>query len=226
MFAFTLPFNGRMTMGDQANPATPSPAPAAAAVPSHPAAEPPTPFSIERSWKVAGVAALIMVLLALVGIALTTSTDYTVASLYWVCLVPFYGLLCVATAWRRHGKHFDRQEVIRQGLHWLAIGAALALDFLARHSGVETGEAAGLNAMLLLALGCFLAGVHLEWFFAVVGLLLAAALIFVVKAEQYLGLVLIVGGLAAAAMVAYIWLLGPKHRSAVALSGPHTPAGS
>jgi hypothetical protein len=213
-------------MGDQSHPATPSPVPPVAADPNHPAAEPQSPFKFQRSWKVAAVAAIIMVLLALVGIALTTSTDYSVASIYWISLVPFYGLLCVATAWRRHGKQIDRQEVVRQGLHWLAIGAAVALDFLLRHSGVETGEAAGLNAMLLLALGCFLAGIHLDWYFVVVGLLLAAALVFVVKAEQYLGLVLIVGSLAVAAMVAYIWLLGPRQKKTVVLSGPSAPAGS
>jgi hypothetical protein len=215
-------------MADQPASTTNAPSPAVPADPNHPAAEPQTPFRIQPGWKVAAVAALIMVLLALVGIALTTSTDYHVASIYWISLVPFYGLLCVATAWRRHGKQFDRKEMVRQGLHWVAIGAALALDFLLRSSGEETGVAAGLNAMLLLALGCILAGIHFEWLFVVVGLLLTAALVFVVKAEQYLGLTLIVGGLAIAAMLAYIWLLGPRHSSkgAVVLSRPSAPTGS
>jgi hypothetical protein len=166
-----------------------------------------------RSWTIPTIVAVVMVLLALVGVALTTS-DRAFASTFWVCLVPVYGLLCVGTAWVRSGpgKPFDRKAVIHQVLHWLGIGVALWLDFLVRRSGEETGVAAGLNALLVLALGCYLAGVHLEWMFAVVGALLTLTLIIVTKADQYLWLIFIVGGITLAGMLGVRWMLH-KHAS-------------
>jgi hypothetical protein len=214
-------------MSTEPAPATNAPTAPLPAEKPHPAADQPPTFWIQRSWKVAAIAAIIMVLLGLLGVGLTT-TNSSLASTYWISLVPVYGLLCVATAWRMGGKRIDRPGVIRQSLHWLGILAALSLDFYIRGSGQETGVAAGLNAMLLLALGCFLAGIHLERLFVVVGLLLAAALVVVAKADQYLWLMFIVGGVAVAAMVAYIWLLGPKlaRKSPPVAPAPSVPAGS
>ena len=203
-------------MVDQANPATTSPVPAVSADPNHPAKGPQPSFKVPPSWKVGAIAAIIMVLLALLGVGLTT-TNSKVAPTYWISLVPLFGALCVFTAWRRHDKQLERREVIRQVLHWVGIGVALALDFFVRGTGVETGVAAGLNAVLLLALGCFLAGIHLEWLFILVGLLLATALIVVAKADQYLWLMFVVGALAIAAMVLYGWVLGPKQNKTVVL---------
>src|SRR5262249_30872685 len=135
-------------------------------------------FPIHRSWQIATVVAVVMVLLALLGVGLTTSSS-SAAPVYWISLVPVYGFLCIGTAWARsrHGGVFDRPMVLRQLLHWLGIGVALSLDFYIRGTGEESGMGAGLNALLLLALGCFLAGVHLDWLFAPVGVLLAVALI-------------------------------------------------
>jgi hypothetical protein len=179
-------------------------------------------FPIHRSWKIALVVAIIMVVLALLGIGLTT-TNRAIAPTYWISLVPVYGLLCVAVAWSRvqHGE--GGRLVIRQILHWLGIAAALGLDFYIRGTGEETGVAAGFNALLLLALGCFLAGVHLEWLFSLVGLVLALTLIVVVKADQYLWLIVIVGVLAIAAM---IWLMRTLAKTSERTRGHATPSGS
>ena len=186
-------------------------------------------FPVSTSWKIASVVAVIMVLLALLGIGLTT-TNSAAAPTYWVSLVPIYGLLCVSLAWARarNDPAARRPDVIRQLFHWLGIGVAVGLDFYIRGTGVETGTAAGMNALLLLALGCYLAGVHLDWLFVLVGILLTLALLVVVKADQYLWLIFVVGGLAVAAMLAFGWLLG-KARSpsdATVKSVSSAPVGS
>jgi MFS family permease len=151
-------------------------------------------FPSDRTWMIGAVVATIMVGLALGGVALTT-TSSSFAATYWVALVPIFGILCVATAWMRaeKGEGFKRTMIGRQVFHWLGIGIALGLDFSIRRAGEETGIASGLNALLLLALGCFLAGVHFEWPFLLVGLLLTAVLILVVTADQYLWLIFIAG---------------------------------
>jgi hypothetical protein len=170
-----------------------------------------------------------MVLLALLGIGLTT-TSRAAASTYWISLVPIYGLLCVSLAWARarHDPGARRPAVIRQLFHWLGIGVAVGLDFSIRGTGVETGTAAGMNALLLLALGCYLAGVHLDWLFVIVGILLTLALLVVAKADQYLWLIFVVGALAIAAMLAFGWLLGKARssRDGALQSISSAPAGS
>lgn len=179
---------------------------------SAPTASPPTivtpDYSVPQSWKLAMIVACIMVTLALIGIGLTT-TQRQIAPKYWIGLVPVYGLLCIGTAWNR-SRNTDGGKVliVRQVFHWLVIAGAVALDFAIRGAGEETGVAAGYNALLLLALGCFLAGVHLEWLFTLVGAILLLTLIVVVKADQYLWLVVIVG------VIAILLLIGWKRLAA------------
>jgi hypothetical protein len=162
-----------------------------------------------------------MILLALLGVALSSASN-SAAPVYWISLVPIYGVLCLGIAWtraRQDGRPV-RSEVIRQLLHWLGIGVALALDYMVRQTQVETGKAAGFNALLLLALGCYLAGIHLEWIFTLVGLLLSLALVVVTKAEEYIWLIFVVGGLAIAGMLAVQWFFG-KARSDKPVPSPN-----
>jgi len=166
------------------------------------------PFlTLAGTWKFGTIAGAIMVALALVGVGLTTS-GYTKGPTYWIWLVPVFGLLCIGTAWARtrHDTGLARPQLFRQIIHWLGIAVALGLGFLIRGTGEETSTAAALNAMLLLALGCFLAGVHLDRLFAIVGIFLMFALIIVAKADQYLWLIFVVGGVAIALMLGWRWL--------------------
>jgi hypothetical protein len=101
-------------------------------------------------------------------------------------------------------------------LHWLAIAAALGLDFLIRATGEESGVAAGMNALLLLALGCFLAGIHVEWLFTLVGALLTVALIILAKAEEYIWLIFVAGAVTIALILALRWVLAAHSRKALA----------
>jgi hypothetical protein len=159
-------------------------------------------YPTARSWKIPAVVVVIMIVLALVGVALTTSKNDW-APRYWMTLVPIYGVLCVATAWDRGRRDpaFRRPAVLKQVFHWLGIAIALWLGFFIRRTGEETLLAASDNALLLLALGCFLAGVHLEWLFAAVGALLMLALIVVVEAEQYVWLIFVVSAILIAALL-------------------------
>jgi hypothetical protein len=96
-------------------------------------------------------------------------------------------------------------------LHWLGIALALWLDFFIRGTGEESSLGAGLNALLLLALGCYLAGIHLHTHFTGVAVLLTLTLILGAKADQYLWMVFIVGALSVAAMVGLMFARGALH---------------
>jgi hypothetical protein len=163
----------------------------------------------------AGIAAGVMALLALVGTAVTLA-NASWARTYWLVLVPVYGALCVFVAWRRTGQFSG--TVLRQVLHWLSVVAAMALDFAYLHgTGEQTATATGLSSLLILALGCVLAGIHLEWLFALVGVLLAAILIIVSLAQQYLTIAFLIGGLAALIFAAY-WVMRKR-----VVPGPSEP---
>jgi hypothetical protein len=171
-------------------------------------------YAAARSWKMPVVVVVIMIVLALVGVALTSSHN-DLAPRFWIALVPVYGLLCVATAWdrARRDPSFRKPGIVRQVFHWVGIGIALWLTVFIRRSGEETVIAASDNALLLLALGCFLAGVHLEWLFAIVGVLLMLALIIVVEAEQYVWLIFVASGIVIAALVVFRRLIARSRKA-------------
>ncbi|MCC6781051.1 MAG: hypothetical protein IT537_31145 [Hyphomicrobiales bacterium] len=70
----------------------------------------------------------------------------------------------------------------------------IGVDFsFLQGSGEQTATSTGLSSLLILALGCVIAGIHLEWLFALVGLLLMAIVVFVAVAQEYMALILLVG---------------------------------
>ena len=153
-----------------------------------------------------GIVAGIMALLALVGVGITLA-DASWARTYWLVLVPIYGALSVFAAWHRTGRFGE--TVMRQVLHWLAVAAAMALDFaFLQGAGGQTATATGLGSLLILALGCVLAGIHLDRLLTLVGALLAAILVVVSLAQQYLTVGFLIAALAALAFAVY-WVARP-----------------
>lgn len=161
------------------------------------------------------VVAVIMIVLALIGVALTSSNSHHAVN-YWIWLAPVYGILCIGTAWRRgsEGLKNDMSTVMQQILHWLGIGVAMFLEFTIRSTGEETATASAFNAVLILALGCYLAGIHLEGSFIIVGLLLTMIMVVIAKAEQYQWIIFVAGGLVLVGMIGWARIrrrLWPAH---------------
>ncbi len=147
-----------------------------------------------------GIMAGVMALLALVGTGIALA-DASWARTYWLTLVPIYGTLCVLAAWYSTGQFTG--SVIRQILHWLSVAAAIALDFTLLRRGEQAAAGSGLSSLLILALGCLLAGIHLEWLFALVGLLLLAIFAIVSTAQQYVTIAFLIAAAAALVFAAY-----------------------
>jgi hypothetical protein len=154
----------------------------------------------------AGVMAGAMALLALIGTAIALA-DVTWARSYWLALVPVYGVLCVLTAWHRTGRFTG--SVLRQILHWLSVAAAIALDFALLRRGEQGATGTSLSSLLILGLGCLLAGIHLEWLFALVGVLLLAIFTVVSVANQYMTIAFLIAAGAALVFAAY-WSLARR----------------
>jgi hypothetical protein len=148
----------------------------------------------------AGIMAGAMALLALIGTGITLA-NAAWARGYWLALAPVYGVLCVLAAWYHTGQFTG--SVMRQVLHWLSVAVVIALDFALLRRSEQAAAGTGLSSLLILALGCLLAGIHLEWLFALVGLLLLAIFVIVSVAHQYLTLAFLAAAAAALVFAAY-----------------------
>lgn len=118
---------------------------------------------------------LVMLLLALVGVALS-SLSSGLMLLYWESVIPIFALasFCARGASRDNR---ERMGAIRQDvLLWLAVFLAMRLLMLPELSAMLNSDATALMLLTVLALGLFAAGNQIgSWRIALVGVLLAAA---------------------------------------------------
>jgi len=112
---------------------------------------------------------------------------------YWLVMVPVFGVLSMVMTGVRAGRNGDElwSALLRQLLHWSALGAAIGLLFYLQDAKRLPERDVPLLSLLALALTTFLAGVHGDWRFAVVGLILGAAATVMALFETYRLLILI-----------------------------------
>lgn len=117
---------------------------------------------------------IVMLGLALLGVAVT-EMEHAGGRLYWLFLVLVYALISVVRAWQgAKGRGGPVWPMIRdQVLHWL--GALVAINIVLYFESVDIanrGSAADYS-LLILALASYLAGVHFNWSYLLLGALLA-----------------------------------------------------
>ena len=117
---------------------------------------------------------IVMLSMAVVGIGLVTLTGEPVG-FYWEVLTIVYCGLCIFIGWRHADTREERVKLVwTQVAHWAAFLFAMWLIYTPTMRALIDVNATGLNLMVLLALGTFVAGVHAEaWQICVVGLILA-----------------------------------------------------
>ena len=147
---------------------------------------------------------LALVLLAGVGVAVN---DYSASSgfRYWLAMAPVFGSVSVVAAWLR-ARRAARPvgPLLRvQALQWLGATGAVCLVYLLQRTGRMQDEAAGLAALVTLALACFVAGVHSDWRVSLLGIVLGLTVIAFAVLEEILWLV-ILPVLALAVIVAFV----------------------
>jgi hypothetical protein len=121
---------------------------------------------------------ILMVVLSIVGIAVTNlARPYGLH--YWLAMVPVFAACSIFYGWsqaRREG--IPAKKILRvQLFHWVASALAVYAVYLLEYTGRIDREAAGLVTLLALALTTFLAGVHFNWRFAVLGLMLGLTMV-------------------------------------------------
>jgi hypothetical protein len=138
---------------------------------------------------------LVLILLVLLSGAGVAINDYSPASAfrYWMWMAPTFGVISVAAAWwraRRRGEHVWT-AIHRQALHWLGVIGAVYLLHLLQRTGRIANEAAGLAALLTIALASFLAGVHSDWRLMVIGGVLGVTVVGFAVLEQIIWVVVL-----------------------------------
>jgi hypothetical protein len=147
---------------------------------------------------------LTMLVLAFSGIAITNLSPLATAT-HWQVLTVIFGMICVATEWRRLTDVRQRWRLVwSQILHWATV--LLAMRMLLA-SGVEktlSANAIGLEVLGLLALGTILAAIHTAaWELGIVGIVLALAIPAIAWLE-HAALLMVLAGIVLIAIVATV----------------------
>jgi hypothetical protein len=148
---------------------------------------------------------VVVLILTLFGVAYASFSRQSMVG-YWEFLVPVIGILCVVTAWPHAPDRAARLRLVwTQALHWLAFLVAMNLLLLGGVTSTLSADASGLVILTLLALGTFVAGVHIQaWQICVLGVVMALAVPAIAWIERSALLLLLVF-VALAAIGAALW---------------------
>jgi hypothetical protein len=143
-----------------------------------------------------------LVVLIMFGLFLA---NYSVdrADWYWSVMFPVFGLVCLGhqvIAGDDYGMPVWK-VIVTQALHWLGPVIAVRIVFLQLQRGQMAADAVALMILLILAVTCFLAGLHFDRSFIWISVVLVLAALLGTEIEAYFWLVLVIGMLAAALAV-------------------------
>jgi uncharacterized Tic20 family protein len=139
-----------------------------------------------RSLRIQLIVFCALLVLAMIGMGLTESREDGGWE-YWIFLILVYGSASVALAWRQAKQRAEPvwQMIRKQVLHWFGALITLKTLFLLERTDVISREAASDASVIILALVCYLAGVHFQWAFFLIGLFVGIMAITLAYAEQY-----------------------------------------
>jgi len=137
---------------------------------------------------------VLILLVALSGLGVAIN-DYSPQSAfrYWLWMAPTFGVISITAAWwRAHRRDESVSNAIwRQVMHWAGVVGAVYLIYLLQRTGRMTNEAAGLGALITVALSTFLAGAHSDWRLMVVGVVLGVTVVGFAILEQLIWIVVL-----------------------------------
>jgi|GEM_PF-933150 hypothetical protein len=144
-----------------------------------------------HAWKARLIVSLILLIASTVGVIITYFSPAFAWS-YWCYMVIFFALLCIWLSWyvARHHQ-VDKNVIWREILHWLGLMIAVLIISFVVKSGLISYLIGALFVLVLLGLTLFLAGVHFDAVFMVIGILLWLLAILTVFFVKYLIVILV-----------------------------------
>jgi len=131
-----------------------------------------SPSRVARFW-LKQVPYLIALVLTILGVAYTSVSRQPVIG-YWQFMAVAMGVVCIGTGSLHTMSGPARFRMVwTQVLHWLAFSVAMLIVQLPEVQRMVSTNATGLALLMLLALGTFVAGVHVSWQICVLGIAMA-----------------------------------------------------
>jgi len=129
----------------------------------------------------------VLSVLVMIGLFLT-NVSHLHARYYWSAMFPIFGIVSLwhelAGPNSNPGPLWKR--ILRQVLHWLGPIVAVQIIFLQLARGQMDADSVALVTLVILAVTCFMAGVHMDRSFYWVSAALAFAAIVGTEVEAYL----------------------------------------
>jgi hypothetical protein len=135
--------------------------------------------------------------LAFIGVAITY-VNKDLSYLYWLTMVPVFGILCFIAQWSRsRGTEVSWSRLfLTEVLHWGGLLLAVALIYTLLSAGKISRDTTGMVTLLLFALVTFLYGVHLDRRFLGVGVFLGLSYVVMSYLAAYIWVLLLMAVLA------------------------------
>jgi len=136
-------------------------------------------------------------MLVMIGLFLT-NVDHLRARFYWSAMFPIFGIVSLWHELLGPGRHEGPvwRRIMLQALHWLGPIVAVRIIFLQLDRGQMSADAVALVTLVILAVTCFMAGVHLDRSFYWVSAVLALVAVFGTEVEAYFWMLVAVATLA------------------------------
>jgi len=149
----------------------------------------------------------VVLVLTMVGVAYTSITKRPTIA-YWEFLAPVTAALCIWSGWRHaRAKNAQLRLIWTQTAHWLAFFVAMNLLLLPSVQDMLNADATGLAILLLLALGTFVAGVHIpSREICILGLVMALFVPAIAWIDEAALIVLLGAGVVAGVVAAFWWI--------------------
>lgn len=167
-----------------------------------------------RAWKVRLITLCVMLVLALAGIGFTQATE-SGAWEYWLFVIVVYAALGLwrSTRSAKQAGQSIKKSIAKELSHWATLLAFLAALLLLERREIINRDSASYFAVMLLALTCCLAGVHIDWLLLVVGISLTIMLLSMAMLEQLSAWIIMI--LVACLAVGFFYLKSKRENLAV-----------
>jgi hypothetical protein len=149
---------------------------------------------------------LVILALTLGGVAYTSMTRQPLVA-YWEFVAVFIAIVCVASGWpHAHDARARWRLIWTQALHWGAFLVVMNLVFLPSVQAIANSDYTSLTIMLLLALGTFIAGVHIgSWRVGANGVVMALSVPAIAWLDKSALLVTLIAIVVVGLTAAFFW---------------------
>ncbi len=147
-----------------------------------------------------------VIVLGLIGISWTSFAPASTAK-YWVIVTPVIAIVCIFAGWRATPSGERIGMAVTQVLQWAAVLIAMYLITVSDVAHSLASNAIALMILTLLGLGVFVSGLNLRtWKLCVTGAFLAVSVPVIAWLQDAAALLLLLGLVLIAGLIAYWWL--------------------